>query len=134
MPKISPPTVMKTKLVCSFLVISSIAATAFAVTPVPAPLDDPLIPLRIFSRVDKGMSPTEVQRMIGVADATVGREVWIYWNFDADNVATPQGCDTLVIGFKDGRVNVLRMTPPQPIRALLAARQQKPKDVRVAGK
>lgn len=124
---------MKTKLVRSFLVVASLSATAFAVTPLTTALDDPLVPLRILSRVDKGMSRTEVERMIGVADATVGREVWVYWNFDAENVATPRGCDTLVIGFKDDRVSVMRMTSSQPVRALVA-RQQKTKDVRVAGK
>jgi hypothetical protein len=125
---------MKTKLVRSFLVIASLTASAFAVAPESTALDDPLVPLRIFSHVNKGMSPTEVQRMIGVADATVGREIWIYWNFDADNVATPRGWDTLVIQFTDGRVSTLRLAPNQSVRALLATRQQKPKDVRVAGK
>ena len=74
-----------------------------------------------------GSSSAEVRSALGPPHATLGADLWIYWNFGAPN---PNGAnpayDTLVIAFERNRVSAVKITDGRAVRQLLAAAQNQP--------
>ena len=103
---------MKFILLASLLVFS---ATGFT----PALAAEPFRPF--FLNVAPGSSPAAVRSVLGAPSATLGADLWIYWNFAAPNPnAANPAFDTLVIAFADGRVTAVKITDARVVRQLLA--------------
>lgn len=72
-----------------------------------------------------GSSPAAVQKVLGAPAATLGTDLWIYWNFTGPNPnAGNPAYDTLVVAFSKGRVSDVKITDGRTVRRLLAEAAQ----------
>ena len=72
-------------------------------------------------KLKPGSSPETVQKVLGNPSATMGKDLWVYFEFAESNpnVENPE-FDTLVIAFTDGKVTDVKITDGRVVRKLLA--------------
>jgi hypothetical protein len=82
-----------------------------------------------------GAAPAVARRILGAPHATLGPDLWIYWDFDAPNPnrANPE-FDTLVVAFEHERVVAVKITDGRVVRQLLAQAAAQAKAAVVAAK
>lgn len=80
-----------------------------------------------------GASSAVARRILGAPQATLGSDLWIYWNFGAPNPnrANPE-FDTLVVAFEQERVIAVKITDGRVVRQLLAQAAAQAKAAAVA--
>lgn len=105
---------MNSILLRSLVLAATLVASAFA-TPRFRPFDLDLVP---------GASPEVVRKTLGVPSATMGPELWVYFEFSKSNPnAANPAFDTLVIAFERNRVIAVKITDGRVVRRLLAEHQ-----------
>ena len=70
------------------------------------------------SSPDRSLSRDAVTTLLGFPDARVSAEVWVYWHFKTDIRGCESG-DTLVVEFKNERVESLRFGRSEDVRAFI---------------
>lgn len=69
--------------------------------------------------ISRGMSRAAVTEELGAPAASVGPDVWVYWDFRAKGRPGGERWDTLLVVFEQGRVSRIRLTEQAPVVALL---------------
>ena len=82
-----------------------------------------------------GSSAEAVQKTLGLPSATLGQDLWVYFEFTKSNpnAADPK-FDTLVVAVTDGRVAAVKITDGRVVRQLLAQQKAGPAKSSVAAK
>ena len=106
---------------------ATLLAPAFAIQPSTPPLSDAIVALSPNPHVSRGMPRETVEFMLGKPNEKLSADAWVYWNFKARGVPVTDGVDTLVVGFTDDRVTLIRLSKSGPVRAFIA--QQKAKAI-----
>ncbi|MBI5768078.1 MAG: hypothetical protein HZA93_09800 [Verrucomicrobia bacterium] len=111
---------MKTR---SMLFVAVAALAAFGLPASPAFAADAKAPeFKPFTlELPPGSSPAAARKILGAPHATLGADLWVYWNFGAPNPnhANPE-FDTLVVAFARERVVAVKITDGRVVRQLLA--------------
>lgn len=68
------------------------------------------------SRVSVGISRGSVLNELRAPDLILGPDVWIYTGFRATNVYGSELYDTLVVAFKNDKVEVIRLAKEEQVR------------------
>ena len=99
----------------SYLLRSFVLTVAFAACTLASESFRPFI-----LNLAPGSSPETVRKTLGAPAATLGKDLWIYFEFSKPNpnVANP-AFDTLVVAFTDGRVTAVKITDGRVVRQLL---------------
>jgi hypothetical protein len=101
---------MKTSLLPSLVLAVTLVASAFAA-----------VPFRSFElALPPGSSPDVVRKALGEPSATMGPELWVYFQFAKSPNASNPAYDTLVIAFEQKRVIAVKVTDGRVVRQLLA--------------
>lgn len=80
-----------------------------------------------------GSTPAETRQALGAPHATLGPDLWIYWNFgDPNPNAANPAYDTLVVAFADDRVTAVKTTDGRVVRQLLEQAARAGKNTAVA--
>ncbi|MDO8542085.1 MAG: hypothetical protein Q7S40_16735 [Opitutaceae bacterium] len=105
---------MKSQLVRSLVLTVAFAACSFA--------SESFRPFIL--KLTPGSSSESVRKTLGVPSATLGKDLWVYFEFSQanPNAENPE-FDTLVIAFTDGRVTDVKITDGRVVRKLLAQYQ-----------
>lgn len=115
---------MKLHSIAHSLVLSAaLLAPAFALDPSSRSESDAVVPLSYDPVVAHGMSRETVELTFGRPDAKLSADMWVYWDFKARDVPGKDAFDTLIIGFGDDHVTLLKLSRSEPVRAFIA--QQK---------
>ena len=109
----------------SLVLSAALVAPAFADQPSTTSEADPVVSLYSKPTIAKGMSRETVIFMLGIPGAKISPEVWVYWEFKMAGVPGSDSCDAIVIGFIGDRVNYLRLTRSEYVRAFIAHTQLK---------
>ena len=99
---------------------ATLLAPASAIPPSSPPVSDAIVALGANPAVSHGMTRETVDFMIGQPDERLSADVWVYWNFKAKGVPASTGVDTLIVGFTDDRVTLIRLSKSEPVRAFIA--------------
>jgi hypothetical protein len=71
-----------------------------------------------------GAKRGHVMEVIGLPDARVSTDLWIYYHYDgAREKSKGTECDTLIVQFKKDRVVAMKLTSGSALRDLLAQRR-----------
>lgn len=102
---------MKSILLGSLVLAVTLVASSFAAAP-----------FRSFElALSPGASPEVVRNTLGAPSATMGPELWVYFEFSKSNPnAANPAFDTLVIAFAHNRVIAVKVTDGRVVRRLLA--------------
>jgi hypothetical protein len=116
---------MKTPFIRSLILTMALASCVFAT--------DSFRPFVL--NLAPGSSPDTVRKTLGVPSATMGKDLWVYFEFAKPNpnVANPE-FDTLVVAFTDSRVTAVKITDGRVVRRLLAQYKVQSAPDMVAGK
>lgn len=68
------------------------------------------------SRVSVGVSRESVLSELRAPDLVIGPDVWVYTGFKATNVYGAERYDTLVLAFKNDKVEVIRLAKEEQVR------------------
>lgn len=123
---------MKKFLLLAALVLAAATPAVRAQTTTAA--EDELAALLDHAHVTRGMNPEAVQLMLGQPHAKVGDNVWIYLDFQAKGKVARSSLDALVVAFRDGRVETIRLTESQPVKDYLASLERRNVRVNIAKK
>ncbi len=72
------------------------------------------------SRVSVGASREGVRNQLRDPDAVLNVNVWVYSNLLASNASGAERADTLVVIFKDEKVDTIRLVTKEQVRAAAA--------------
>ena len=73
------------------------------------------------SRISVGVSREGVLNQLRNPNAILNADVWVYTDFLAANVSTAGRADTLVLTFKNDKVDTIRLVTKEQVRAAAAA-------------
>jgi hypothetical protein len=128
----------------SLLLLASALLGATLSNPALANDDHSQATIRLTARpyIDRGMSREMVREMFGAPSAQLSADVWVYFDFKPVNAMAARGQaavsaekhDTLIVGFKDGHVSLIRACDSQPVRAFIASQAKRPAPALVATK
>lgn len=68
------------------------------------------------SRVSVGVSRESVLTELSTPNLLIGPDVWVYTGFKATNVYGAERYDTLVLAFKNDKVEVIRLAKEEQVR------------------
>ena len=83
---------------------------------------------------DTSVSRGVVESILGIPDAKLTANVWVYWDFKAEDISGCDFYDTLIVEFTQDRVSVLRFTHSEPVRAFIARHQTEGLKSKIAAK
>ena len=72
------------------------------------------------SRVSVGASREGVLNQLRAPNAVLNVNVWVYTNFLVANASGAERADTLVVTFKDEKVDTIRLVTKEQVRAAVA--------------
>ena len=75
------------------------------------------------SEPDRSLSPQAVVVRLGAPDAKATTNLWVYWNYKAEDIPDCEAGDTLVVEFQNDRVESVRFGRSEQVRAFLAQLQ-----------
>jgi hypothetical protein len=111
------------------VVTSALFGATFATSTIAAETSsEDTIRLTDRSYIERGMSRDTVRAMFGVPSAQLSADVWVYYDFKSVNAVATRGSsaagieqqDALIVGFKDGRVSLIRACASEPVRVFIA--------------
>lgn len=114
---------MNTRLLPLALVALSLGLPSLSANPRPSPETTPTGDYDVVKvNFGPGASSARVRAQLGRPDATLGPDLWIYWNFGNPHPyrANPEH-DTLVVAFERNRVVAVKIADGQAVRRLLAS-------------
>jgi hypothetical protein len=82
---------------------------------------DSLVALDGTRHIATGMPRQQVVALIDAPGAILDQNVWVYWNYKAVGIPGTEKYDTLIVVFKDGRINLIQFCRSEPVRAFIAA-------------
>jgi hypothetical protein len=75
------------------------------------------------SEPDRSLTPEAVIARLGAPDAKVTTSLWVYWKYKAEDIPDCETGDTLVIEFRNDRVESVRFGRSEQVRAFIARLQ-----------
>jgi hypothetical protein len=129
---------MKTPFVLArFLLVPAATFTPLTGAPAESPTATERIPFPARSFVERGMKREAACNLLGAPSAELSPDLWVYFDFNPVNprfrgIATDHfrvdQFDTVVVGFANDRVVLIRLCHSKPVHDLIARQQREKAD------